>query len=193
MIEPEYISKLRELERAHKDRIGLSGFFSFAHSLPPSLSFSIRSYTIATPLSVKRLRRNFDRASKKRTIYKFFGQHFGNELLRMGVSHREIDNMVSKGLRPRDRFGNPLDFTVDHIKSLGLGGNNDLSNFCMLPGKYNHFKDVLERLQIGYEQKPGQTGAYMTIVPTWYGSRRNRVPYFEGGYQPRIKNAGLKL
>lgn len=193
MFEADIDNALSDLEAEFGNRPKLAGFFNFARSMPSSLIYEWRKYTIIPPKNVKRLRSSFNKSEFKIKTYQYFGSTYGAELVEMGITNTEIDRMISEGRRPKHKNGQPLDFTIDHMTSLGLGGLNDVRNFCFLPGKFNHFKDVLERLQIGDNTVPGQRGEVLTILPSKTGNKINRVPYFEGGYQPRVKNAGLKL
>ena len=54
----------------------------------------------------------------------------------------------------------------------------------------NHFKNILEQIQI--QQKGGiiaRSGTLLTVMPKMKGRRRAAVPFFEGGFKLRIKNA----
>jgi len=132
-----------------------------------------------------------------RYILKELESRFGHKPRLSGFFHFaaqipsfEIDIMREFGRRPKGRNGERLDFTIDHIKSLFLNGQNTKHNWCLLPGKLNHFKNVLEGLQI-VQKQPEKKGLLLTIVPKSVKGEHAAVPIIGGGFTPRTKNAGL--
>lgn len=183
---------LDDLEKRYGAQQKLSGFFNFAAMLPLSLCYVEVPYRVAA-LRDRRAKRNiFESSPFRKEIYTWFGQNFKSELLDMGISNQNIDIMIEHGMKPKLPNGQPYDFTIDHIKSLWLGGSNTMRNLCFLPGKLNHFKNVLEEMQKPLEgQEEPET--ILTIVPALKRGAHTGVPYIEGGYLPRTKNAGMYL
>ncbi len=169
---------------------GARDMFNFAAKLPPSLEFVQIPLQCADPIEVARLRRKFSKASRRRTLYRLLGDTCTLQLQAMGISNAQIDRMVYDGLRPQDPSGAPLDFTIDHMLSLSLGGTNQFHNLCLLPGKLNHLKNILERIQITDPRGAARDGFMTTIMPRMVRDCREHVPFIEGGYQIRIENAG---
>lgn len=166
--------------------------FNFAASLPPSLEFVQIPLRLTDTEQVARLRKRFDKASRRRNLYRLLGGLYAPQLQAMGIGNPQIDRMVQEGLRPKSPAGEPLDFTIDHMLSLSLGGTNEITNLCLLPGKLNHLKNILERLQIERPRGAAKDGLLTTIMPRMAGEYREQVPFIEGGYQVRIENAGRK-
>lgn len=183
---------LDDLEKRYGTQQKLGDFFNFAANLPPSLCYVEVPYRTINPKTCQAARSQFESQTHRKVIYEWFGRNFGPELIDMGISCQSVDIMVEHGIRPKTPSGRPYDFTIDHMKSLWLGGSNKMKNLCFLPGKLNHFKNVLEQMQKPLE---GQDIPEMilTIMPVTKRGVRTGVPYFEDGYLPRTKNAGLKL
>jgi hypothetical protein len=183
---------LDALQKKHEQNPRLRDFFAFAAQIPPSLTYQKIFYSLRRPERVHILRREFKKMVFRQNLYRWFGENYGGELVTMGIPNREVDSMISSGTRPKDHRGERLDFSIDHIQSLSIGGKNSLTNFCFLPGKLNHFKGILEDLQITQPdgtRKP--EGTLVTLVPKRVKGRYNAVPYIEGGYPPRISNKGV--
>ncbi|MEM8832952.1 MAG: hypothetical protein AAGB32_00275 [Pseudomonadota bacterium] len=168
----------------------LKSFFEFAAKLPPAFEWTKVTAKKTSPKTVKRLRKKFGQPSKTRTRYRYFAEKYGDELLEMGVSFYQLDRMLDPGIRPKSIRGETLDISFDHMHSLFLGGNNDLDNLCLVPNIYNHFKNVLEKLQ--YRESPRLT-EILTIMPVYHTETRRRwgVPLIKGGFQERISNKGM--
>lgn len=181
---------LDDLRAKHASDESLKDFFNFAATLPPSLQFTTIRCRPTHPSNARNMREAFSQFSFKRDMYRWFAQHYGDELFAMNVSLMEIDRMRDTGRRPRTRDKQPLDFTIDHIRSLRFGGDNKFSNLCFLPGQFNHFKNVLEKLQVETGE-PVIDQVLVTIEPRKVMGRLNRVPFIEGGYKARIANAGI--
>ncbi|MEM7618313.1 MAG: hypothetical protein AAF244_02900 [Pseudomonadota bacterium] len=180
------------LEEIHGQDPKLKPFFNFAAKLPPSFELVSVRITRASPEEVKRKRRKFGQPSKIKNRYQYFARNYERELLDMGVSMSELDNMLYKGIRPKTRDGGIFDISFDHMHSIFLGGDSlRESNLCLVPHIFNSFKDRLERLQLGsFPEKD----SLFTIMPI-YNKRTNRrwgVPIIEGGFPERISNRGIK-
>lgn len=179
------------LECKFKDRPNLKEFFDFAANLPPSLEYRVIEYTRPSSKKIAQLRDKFGKPSRKRTMYRWFAKNYQAELLLMNVPKAEIDRMLETGYRPRGPNRETLDLTIDHMHSFWLGGKEVLLNHCMLPDLYNHFKNVLERLQVN-DREVLHERLIMTIGPREKNGRINRVPYIEGGFKCKINNDGGK-
>ena len=164
---------LQYLEDRYGEREKLSGFFNFAAQLPESLEYRIIEYSLQPQKIVAQRRKEFMALTP--SIYRWLAKEHPIGLLEMGVSHTEIDTMRVSGRRPKGRNFERLDFTIDHMKSLFLGGNNRRKNFCLLSGKFNHFKNVLETLQIN--ELETHTGNILTIYPRSINGQQVAVPY----------------
>lgn len=181
---------LEPLIQHYSDVPRAKDMFNFAASLPPSLEFVQVPLRLADPSDVAKFRKKFSKPSRRRTLYKVLGLSCAPQLQNMGISNPQIDKMVGEGLRPKYEDGQPLDFTIDHMLSLSLGGTNAFGNVCLLPGKLNHLKNVLERLQILTPRGAANDGFLTTIMPRMTGDGREHVPFIKGGYPIRIENAG---
>ncbi len=182
---------LEPLIRHYSDLPRAKDMFNFAAALPPSLEFVQVPIKIIPPSRVRNLRTKFRLApSIKKNFFIWLGTSYATELQSMGIHHFQIDEMVLNGHRPKDPYGQRLDFTIDHILSLSLGGTNQLPNLCLLSGKINHLKNILEHTQIEDPRGAAKDGLLTTIMPRLTGNIRCPVPYIEGGYQIRIENAG---
>ena len=177
---------LQDLERRYGQRKSLKGFFEFAGQLPESLEYVEVTYETKPPEYIREKRDTFE--THRSDFYRQFAEAHGEDLLAMGISNTAIDRMLQFGYRPKSRLGEVLDISIDHILSLQFGGNNSFRNICLLSGKINHFKNILEQLQINTQEGSNKI---ITIMPKYINGRRAAVPIIQGGFKPRIKNAGL--
>ncbi len=181
---------LQPLIKHYSDMPRAKDMFNFAANLPLSLEFVEIPLRLANSDHVATLRKRLGKTKRRRTLYQMFGAKCGRLLQAMGITNPEIDKMVEEGLRPKSPGGEPLDFTIDHMLSLSLGGTNEFANLCLLPGKLNHLKNVLERMQIERPRGAAKDGLLTTIMPRMASDHREQVPFIEGGYGIRIENAG---
>lgn len=93
--------------------------------------------------STKRLRFEFDKSAKKDFI-KYVAYTYPGDLIVLGMKKSDIAFMKHRGDFPPQW---KIFFSIDHVIPLNRGGNNDISNLCILTKSLNNFKESFEEMQ----------------------------------------------
>lgn len=170
---------LDEIREKYGQNASYHAFFNDIAGLPPSLRLASVEVNVIYD-STQAARKRFERRTKPGFL-KWLARYHGGRLLEMGISNFEIDRMLDQGFLPKNRAGQKLDCTIDHILSLQFGGTNDFKNLCLLSGFYNKMKSKLESIQL----TGGERNTFITIVPAATDGVDERIPYMQNGFEPR--------
>lgn len=157
-------------------------FHALSH-LPPAFELVAFDRRRASPDDVRQRRAVFNREVKPDFLRHLAEDHEA-DLAAMGLNAQAIERMRD-GDMPENTGGQRLNASVDHIRSLSLGGTNDFDNLALVPRWLNALKDRLENPQL---DAPLPGGAIVTIAPRRVEGAYPKVPPVAGGFTRAGRN-----
>ncbi|MCB1538296.1 MAG: hypothetical protein H6865_03570 [Rhodospirillales bacterium] len=149
--------------------------FNALATLPPSLALARIAYKRATPDTVRQRRGAF--STIKSEFLQYMANHHAENLRAMNLTDQSIEAMRLYGMFPQNRPGERMDMSVDHKRSLSMGGDNGFDNLMLLPDRFNALKDELEKAQ--RSDTTNTQASLITILPADPG---DQIPFIPGGF-----------